>query len=56
MYKRQARHRLVAYDNFIETPLDVRDGKLHMSDAPGLGIEMNMDFMRANSDKQFRGE
>jgi len=27
-----------------------------MSDAPGLGIEMNMDFMRANSDKQFRGE
>ena len=51
-----ARHRLVAYDNFIETPLDVRDGKLHMSDAPGLGIEMNMDFMRANSDKQFRGE
>ena len=51
-----ARHRLVAYDNFIQTPLDVRDGKLHMSDAPGLGIEMNMDFMRANSDEQFRGE
>ena len=24
--------------------------------APGLGIEMNMDFMRANSDEQFRGE
>ena len=33
-----------------QTPLDVRDGKLHMSDAPGLGIEMNMDFMRANSE------
>ena len=51
-----ARHRLVAYDNFIQTPLDVRQGRLHLPDAPGLGIEMNMDFMRANSDEQFRGE
>ena len=51
-----ARHRLVAYDNFIQTPLDVRRGQLHLPDAPGLGIEMNMDFMRANSDEQFRGE
>jgi galactonate dehydratase len=51
-----ARHRLVAYDNFIQTPLDVRQGQLHLPDAPGLGIEMNMDFLRANSDEQFRGE
>tara|TARA_A100001037_G_scaffold40334_1_gene31406 strand:- start:598 stop:1758 length:1161 start_codon:yes stop_codon:yes gene_type:complete len=51
-----ARHRLSAYDQFIQTPLDVRDGNLHMPDAPGLGIEMNMDFLRANSDEQFHGE
>ena len=51
-----ARHRLVAYDNFIQTPLDVRQGQLHLPEAPGLGIEMNMDFMRGNSDEQFRGE
>jgi galactonate dehydratase len=51
-----ARHRLVAYDNFIQTPLDVRQGQLHLPDASGLGIEMNMDFLRANSDEQFRGE
>ena len=51
-----ARHRLVAYNNFIQTPLDVRQGQLHLPDAPGLGIEMNMDFLRANSDEQFRGE
>jgi galactonate dehydratase len=51
-----ARHRLDAYDNFIQTPLDVRGGRLHLTDAPGLGIEMNMDFLRANSDEQFHGE
>ena len=51
-----ARHRLNAYDVFIQTPLDVRKGKLHLPDAPGLGIEMNMDYLRANSDEQFRGE
>jgi galactonate dehydratase len=51
-----ARHRLHAYDTFIQTPLDVREGRLHLPDAPGLGIEMNMDFLRANSDEQFRGE
>ena len=51
-----ARHSLSAYDIFIETPLDIRDGKLHLTDAPGLGIEMNMDFLRANSDEQFHGE
>ncbi len=51
-----ARHRLSAYDVFIETPLDVREGHLHMPDAPGLGIEMNRDFLLANADEQFRGE
>jgi galactonate dehydratase len=51
-----ARHRLNAYDNFIQTPLDVREGRLHLTDAPGLGIEMNMDFLLANSDEQFRGD
>jgi galactonate dehydratase len=51
-----ARHRLGAYDQFIQTPLDVREGRLYLPDPPGLGIEMNMDFLRANSDEQFRGE
>ncbi|MCX8278089.1 MAG: hypothetical protein OTJ43_07450 [Dehalococcoidia bacterium] len=44
-------HRLVAHEDFIQTPLDVRQGRLHRPDAPSLGIEMNMDFMRANSDE-----
>ncbi len=51
-----ARHRLSAYDVFIETPLDVRKGHLHVPDAPGLGIEMNRDFLLSHADEQFRGE
>ena len=51
-----ARHRLDAYDVFIETPSDVREGSLHVPDAPGLGIEINMDFLRANADENYRGD
>ncbi len=51
-----ARHRLDAYDVFIETPLDVREGNLHVPDSPGLGVEMNMDFLRANADENYRGD
>ena len=39
---------LSTYNRFIQTPLDNRDGVLHLTDAPGLGIEMNLDFMRAH--------
>ena len=51
-----ARHRLDAYDVFIETPIDVREGSLHVPDAPGLGIEINMDFLKANADENYRGD
>ena len=51
-----ARHRLDAYDVFIETPIDVREGSLHVPDAPGLGIEIIMDFLRANADENYRGD
>lgn len=51
-----ARYKLNAYDVFIEEPLDIREGKLYLPDAPGLGIEMNMDYLRANADERFRGE
>jgi galactonate dehydratase len=39
---------LSSYNAFIQTPLDNTGGALHLSEAPGLGIEMNMDYMRAN--------
>ena len=37
------------YNAFIETPLDVREGELHVPQRPGLGLEMNLDFLRANA-------
>lgn len=39
---------LSKYNEFIQTPLDNSNGSLKMPDAPGLGIEMNMDYMNAN--------
>jgi galactonate dehydratase len=41
-------HDLSSYNKFIQTPLDNTGGRLHLTNAPGLGIEMNMDFLRAN--------
>ena len=43
-----AHHDLSGYNKFIQTPLDNTDGRLHLPNVPGLGIEMNMDFLQAN--------
>ena len=34
------------YNDFITAPLDNSDGRLKVPPKPGLGIEMNMDFLR----------
>ncbi len=39
---------LSSYNQFIETPLDNSGGSLKVPNMPGLGIEMNMDYMRTN--------
>ena len=39
---------LSTYNQFIETPLDNSGGSLRVPNKPGLGIAMNMDYMRAN--------
>ncbi len=43
-----SRHDLSRYNVFIKTPLDNNRGRLHLPPAPGLGIEMDMDYMRGN--------
>ncbi len=48
-------HDLSSYNKFILTPLDNSGGSLHLTAAPGLGIEMNMDFLRANALDGFSG-
>ena len=42
------RYDLGAYGAFIEPGLDIRDGDLFMPDAPGLGVEMDLDFLRSH--------
>jgi galactonate dehydratase len=42
------RYDLSSYNQFIKTPLDNSGGALHLPDRPGLGIEMDMDYLRAN--------
>ena len=42
------RYDLGAYGAFIEPGLDIRNGDLFMPDAPGLGVEMDIDFLRSH--------
>ena len=37
------------YNAFIDHPLDVRDGDLYLSERPGLGIEIDLDYIKANA-------
>ncbi|HEX2186410.1 MAG TPA: mandelate racemase/muconate lactonizing enzyme family protein [Chloroflexota bacterium] len=37
------------YDAFITTPLDVRGGELRLSSRPGLGTELDLDYLRAHA-------
>ena len=39
---------LSGYNAFITEPLDNRGGRLKVPDKPGLGVEMNMEYLRAN--------
>jgi galactonate dehydratase len=42
------RAKLNAYDVFIDHPLDIRGDKIYLSDRPGLGIELDKDYMRGH--------
>jgi galactonate dehydratase len=50
-----SRYDLGKYNVFIETPLDNTGGRLHLPALPGLGISMNMDYLRANALDGFGG-
>jgi galactonate dehydratase len=41
--------RAESYSHFLKTPLDIRDGVLHIPDRPGLGIEFDLDYFKANA-------
>ena len=39
---------LSGYNPYIKTPLDNSNGSLKLSRAPGLGLEMNREYLEAN--------
>jgi galactonate dehydratase len=39
---------LGGYDEFVHTPIDSKTGVIKLPRVPGLGIEMNMDYLQAN--------
>ena len=44
-----------AHNSVLTEPLDIRDGALHLPDRPGLGYELNMDFINAHPDPEWNG-
>ena len=43
------RYDLSGYNRLIDRPLDIREGNLFLSDQPGLGINLDQEFLRAHS-------
>jgi galactonate dehydratase len=39
------RYDFSGYNILVDQPLDVRDGCLHLTDRPGLGIELNRETL-----------
>ena len=39
------------YNAFLDEPLVVRDGALHVPNRPGLGLSLNLDYLRAHEVK-----
>ena len=46
---------LEAYNAVLDKPLDIRDGALHLPDKPGLGFELDMEFLAAHPDPEWEG-
>ncbi len=49
-----SRTSLDMYNTFIYPALDVRDGYLYLSDRPGLGVELNVEYLEAHPDPDWR--
>ena len=46
LYKLETiRYDLSGYDCLIDKPLDIREGNLYVPDAPGLGLNLNEEFL-----------
>ncbi|HIA76412.1 MAG TPA: mandelate racemase/muconate lactonizing enzyme family protein [Dehalococcoidia bacterium] len=53
-YKLEFNHaQLDSHNSLIDRPLDIVDGKLKMSEDPGLGIELDVEFIEAHLDEDW---
>jgi galactonate dehydratase len=53
-YKLEFNHaQLDCHNSLIDMPLDIVDGKLKMSEKPGLGIELDIEFIEAHLDEDW---
>ena len=43
------------YNAVLNTPLDIRDGALYLPERPGLGVELDMDYLSAHPDPGWDG-
>lgn len=45
-------HNVANYDNdnrFVDHPLDLRGDRLHLSDRPGLGVDLDVELLEAHT-------
>ncbi len=50
-----SKYDLSDYNPFIDYPLDIRNGDLYLSDRPGLGINLDREYMSAHAMEDFAG-
>lgn len=48
------RYDLSGYDKFMDVPLDISKGDLYVSDRPGLGLNLDEEFLKAHAVEGFR--
>ena len=54
-YKLEFNHaQLDSHNSLIDSPLNIVDGKLKMSEKPGLGIELDVEFIEAHLDEDWK--
>jgi L-alanine-DL-glutamate epimerase-like enolase superfamily enzyme len=46
-------HSLENYNSVITSPLDIRKGQLYLPDKPGLGYELDHDFIASHPDPEW---
>ncbi|MCI0438315.1 MAG: mandelate racemase/muconate lactonizing enzyme family protein [Chloroflexi bacterium] len=48
------RANLDLHNAFVHPPLDIRDGYLHLSERPGLGVELDVEYIEAHPDPDWK--